>query len=75
MENEKQEIELTYTASDIDTFEITSKKIGKIGFIIYQEKIRLWCFSPIKNYYYKPVHLALIIKKLNDLNDYNKEEK
>lgn len=71
----EQEIELSYIASDIDIFDVHSKKLGKIGNIVYQEKIRLWCFLPIENFFYKPVHLALIIKKLNDLNDYKKEVK
>jgi hypothetical protein len=70
----KEEIEITYIATDIDVFDIKSKKLGIIGKIIYQEKIKLWCLKPKENIYYKPVHLALIIKKLNDLNDYKKGE-
>lgn len=62
-----------YTATDIDIFEITSKNIGKVGYIAYQEKLKLWSFLPIENFFYKPVHLALILKKLNELNNYNKE--
>lgn len=75
MRNEKPIVELfTYTATDIDIFEITSKNIGKVGYITYQEKIGLWCFMPIENFFYKPIHLALILKKCNELNNYKKGE-
>jgi hypothetical protein len=69
------EPELIYTLIDLDVWEIKSKKFGKIGFINYNIKLGLWVFLPEKNIFYKPVHLALIVVKLNELNNYYKEVK
>jgi hypothetical protein len=71
---EKEE-ELSYKAIDIDIFQIESKKIGIIGELVYQEKVSMWVFLPRKDFFYKPVHLALILTRLNTLNDYKKGEK
>jgi hypothetical protein len=65
---------ITYEIIDKDIVGILNKKIGKLGELVYQQRFGLWCFLPIENFYYKPVHLALIIKKLNMLNDYHKKE-
>jgi len=55
-----------------DIIQCNSKHADHIGDIVYQEKFRMWCFIPIENFFYKPVYLALILKKLNELNDYKK---
>lgn len=75
MEKEKNDELLTFTVDDIDMFRIDCKKAGKIGFIVYRATFELWCFFPIENFYYKPIHLALILKKINELNNYKKGDK
>lgn len=37
-------------------------------------KFELWTFLPIENFFYKPIHIALILKRLNILNDYDKSK-
>lgn len=62
---------LVYEIIEKDIVRISNKKIGKLGELVYQDKWSMWVFLPIENFFYKPVHLALILKKLNMLNDYH----
>jgi hypothetical protein len=64
---------IIYEILQKDIVTVINKKIGKMGELVYQSRFNLWCFLPIENFYYKPVHLALIVKKLNMLNDYHKD--
>jgi hypothetical protein len=66
---------LTFKAIGTDIFDIENRKIGKIGSIVFMKVFDLWTFQPIENFFYKPVHLAVILKQLNFLNGYeNKKE-
>lgn len=66
---------IIYTIKASDIVEIFNKKIGKMGELIYHDRFKQWVFSPIENFYYKPVHLALIVKRLNQLNNYGTDNK
>jgi hypothetical protein len=66
---------LIFKPIENDTFDIENRKIGTIGRLVYIQKFDLWTFQPIENFFYKPVHLAVILKQLNLLNGYeNKKE-
>lgn len=65
---------LIFTISDVGIYQITNKKIGEMGELVYLDKIKLWSFLPKEDFFYKPVHLGLILRKLNELNNYKKED-
>jgi hypothetical protein len=56
---------LTFKSIERDIFEINNRRIGRIGNLVYQDIFDLWTFLPIENFYYKPVHIAIILKQLN----------
>lgn len=37
-------------------------------------KFNMWCLLPIENFFYKPIHVALILKQLNNLNGYDRKK-
>lgn len=57
---------------DIGIYEIYSKKLGKIGFINYNIQNKKFVFLPEKGMFYLGLHLAIILQKLNELNDYKR---
>lgn len=67
------EEELSYYTEDLTIFSIISKHHGNIGSIVYKKEIKTWVLFPKNDYFYKPVIVALILKKLNALNGYIKE--
>lgn len=67
--------ELTFFADDLTIFSIISKNYGNVGSIVYQYKIKTWCFLPKNDFFYKPYLLALVLNKINILNGYQKEIK
>lgn len=69
------EEDISYYTETLTDFQIISKHLGNIGDIVYKQEIKTWCFLPKSNFFYKPVIVALILKKLNSLNDYHKEVK
>lgn len=64
---------ITYEIIDVGVYKISLNNVGIIGDLIFIDNKKLWCFLPIETFFYKPVHLALILNKLNDLNNYKKE--
>lgn len=66
---------LTFDERNNDTYIVTCKRLGLIGEIKFIEKFNLYCFQSIENFFLKPVHLALILKKCNELNGYVKTDK
>ena len=72
---EEKETFLSFDEKNNDTFIVSCKRIGLIGEIKYIEKFNMFCFCSIENFFLKPVHLALILKKCNELNGYVKSDK
>lgn len=65
---------ITFKSVEADIFSIECKKIGKIGDLVFMTKFNMWCLLPIENFFYKPIHVALILKQLNNLNGYDKKK-
>lgn len=65
---------LIFKSIERDIFEINNRRIGRVGNLVYQDVFDLWTFLPIENFYYKPVHIAIILKQLNFLNGYDKKK-
>lgn len=65
---------LSYISEDLGDFQVISKQHGIIGNIIYKNEIRIWVFFPKERFFYLPVVVALILKKLNELNGYKRKE-
>jgi hypothetical protein len=64
--------EISYFTESLGEFNIISKNSGNIGKLFYKTALNQWVFYPKNDYYYKPVIIALILTKLNILNDYKK---
>lgn len=65
---------IEYQIIDVGVYEIFCKMQGDIGHITYNTKNKLWVFLPKQHFFYQGLHLALILKKLNELNEYHKRD-
>lgn len=61
---------ITFDILEFGIYQIQSKNLGLIGFLNWNDKNKKWVFLPEKHKFYTGLHLAIILHKLNELNDY-----
>lgn len=66
---------IVFEETEIGVYSCNTLKHGLIGNIVFNDKINYWVFSPIDNFFYSGKYLAIILHKLNELNNYWGEEK
>lgn len=66
---------LYFRKTDKDIISIEGERLGKIGDLFYNEDLAMWLFLPKKHFFYKPVHLALILSYCNELNGYKSKKR
>jgi hypothetical protein len=54
-------------------YSIECKNLGKIGYLKLNDKNGFFYFLPEKHFFYSGLHLAIILNKMNELNNYKKE--
>lgn len=70
-----QDYVIMFDTIENNIMNIYTKKLGVIGSIIYHEKFKAYVFLPIENFYYKAGILFIIVKKLNELNNFKRSVK
>jgi len=65
---------ITFEITDIGIISIKLKNYGEIGDLVLNDKNHFWNFLPKENFIYKSIFLAIILNKLNELNNYKRKE-
>jgi len=63
---------LYFDITDVGIYKIETKVLGTIGYLKYDEKLKQFVFFPSSHKFYPPSILALILNKLNEINEYKK---
>lgn len=65
---------ITFSLEESGDYFIMSKTMGSLGYIKYIEKYNIFVFVPVEDKYYRASYLAVILKYLNSLNGYDKND-
>lgn len=66
---------ITFEIIDVGVYSIKLKGFGEIGDIVFLTQHKSWNFISRNNFNYRSIYLAIILNKLNELNEYKKEKK